>query len=463
MKKVLAVLLAGSMMMSLAGCGGTGAPASGTKGSEAKGSETTTQVTEGKAEKTEGAGKTQEPQVLNIYSSVMKEEATAEMFAEFEKENNVKVKSKYMESSDFVQGFMVAANGGADIDLMILNGQDMRAFVQKGLVKSIDSYEFKDRFIDTAIAQCTFDGKLYGIPAKGGNSSGIYYNLDVLNQYGLKVPTNLAELSQVNKTLKENGKSMFAFGGGNKYMWPMWLFSTFAQTSGNKSLERTEAMLTGQAKFTDPDYVEALTILQGFAKEEMFQPGFIGADADGGKTEFVNGNTAAFYGGTWEIDSLRTAGLKNLELAKYLSVKDGTISQQTGAACDGVYAVYSKIAPEREELVKSAIEFITRDENLKIYRESATQAVRECFVFTPSKNVPLPEEADVLAKTVQNDLYPVTVTFLDWIYPPEVTTALQDALQELMGQQITPEEAAGKVQAAFDEAAANGYDFNAIK
>ncbi len=41
------------------------------------------------------------------------------------------------------------------------------------------------------------------------------------------------------------------------YMWPVWFFTTFAQTTGNRSIERTVEILSGKGKFTDPDFVEA--------------------------------------------------------------------------------------------------------------------------------------------------------------------------------------------------------------
>lgn len=445
-KRFVMAILAMLVVISTAGCGG-----SSTKNESGSSNGNSS---------TEPASKVKE---LVVYSSVMKEEALKEMFKGFTEETGVKIKPRFIKSEEFVQAFMVAANGGSPIDLLVLNGQDVKSFVQKGLVKDISSFDFKDRFLDNAIAQATFNGSLYGLPAKGGNSSGIYINKDVLDQYGLEVPKTLDDMIAVNNTLKQNKKSFFAFGGGNKYMWPMWLFSVYAQTSGNQSLEKTEAILKGKAKFTDADYVEALSIVQTFAKEDMFQKGFIGADADGGKSEFINGNTAAFFGGTWEISDLRKAGLKNLELIEFPIVKQGATSQQTGSAFDGVYSIYSKIDPAKEEMAKKALEYVTRDENIKKFRESTTKSVSENFVFTSSKNVPLPDNADVLAKKTQEDLYPVTVTFLDWIYPPEITQTLQDGMQELMGQQKTPEQVAAALQAKMDELIANGYDPDAVK
>ena len=57
----------------------------------------------------------------------------------------------------------------------------------------------------------------------------------------------------------------------------------------------------------------------------------------------------------------------------------------------------------------------------------------------------------------------MTFTHPDWIYPPEITTALQDVLQSLTGLQITSQEAADEMQAVMDELLENGYDYNAVE
>lgn len=400
---------------------------------------------------------------IDFYSAILKEEGCLTAAKAFEEKTGIKVNVHSYDSADFVQAFMVAANGGSPIDVLLLNGQDVRYFMSNDLIQEMDGKPGSDRVTDAAIEQYTYNGKLYAIGAKGGNSSGIYVNMDIINQYSGKVPETMQDLEELNQKLKADGLSLFAFGGGNKYMWPMWYFSCFGQTSDGKPIERTEEILTGKAKFTDEDSVEAFKAIETFAEEEMFQPGFNGTDSDGGKAVFVNGQAALFYGGTWETTGFLEAGMDNLELHPFPVIKDGAASIQTGNASDGAYTIYSKIDPARQSAAEAFIDFMTSDETIESFRESESADLRDYSRSSCNKNVPLPDDTDELTKTQQVFLETMTFTHPDWIYPPEITTALQDNLQSLTGLQITAEEAAEQMQAVMDELLENGYDYYTVE
>lgn len=455
LKKLSRILMSGLLTISMV----TGMTACG--GAKDEGG-----TTEGKKESTE-TGETAASEELakeiDWYSSILEEEgcmAAAEMF---EAKTGVKVNVHSYDSADFVQAFMVAVNGGSPVDVLLLNGQDVRYFMKNGLIQEMEGKPGADKVNEGALEQYTYNGKLYGIGAKGGNSSGIFANMDVIDAYGGKVPETMQDLKDLNEKLKADGKSLFAFGGGSKYMWPMWYFSSFAQTSGGKPIERTEEVLTGKAKFTDADSIEAFDVLKTFAEEEMYQPGFNGTDSDGGKAVFVNGEAALFYGGTWEITGFLEAGMENLKLLPYPIVKDGAASLQTGNASDGAWTICSRIDPERQSAAEAFIEFMTSDDTVQGFRDSDVENLRDYARFSCNVGVPLPEDAHELTKTQKEFLETMTFTHLDWIYPPEITTALQDTLQELTGLQITSEEAGEQMQAVMDSLLADGYDYNEVE
>lgn len=473
LKKVSKVLAGGLLVVSMAaaitGCGGNGSSDKGsgsanesTVKEEAKKGDTNgdEKKEDAKKESAEDTGMAKE---IDFYAAVLKEEGCMTAAKGFEEETGIKVNVHSYDSADFVQAFMVSANGGSPIDVMLLNGQDVRYFMKNGLIQEMNGKPGADRVNDAAIQQYTYNGKLYAIGAKGGNSSGIYANMDVINQYGGKVPGTMQELVDLNDKLKADGLSLFAFGGGNKYMWPMWYFSCFGQTSGGRPVERTEEILTGKAKFTDADSIEAFEVLKTFAEDGMFQPGFNGTDSDGGKAVFVNGQSALYYGGTWEITSFLEAGMENVELHPFPIIKEGAKSIQTGNASDGAYTIYSKIDPARQSAAEAFIEYMTREEVIQGFRTSESQDLRDYSRSSCNKNVPLPDDADDMTKTQQVFLETMTFTHPDWIYPPEITTALQDTLQALTGLQITPEEAGQQMQAVMDELLADGYDYNEVE
>lgn len=462
MKRIISGLLAVVLSVSMIACGNSG------QSSSVNTQENNNAVAENKAEaaKTEQSGEMEStPETakeINFYAAILKEEGCNALAKAFEEKTGIKVNVHSYDSADFVQAFMVAANGGSPIDVMLLNGQDVRYFAKNGLIQDVSGLPAKDRLSEAAVEQYTLDGKLYGIGAKGGNSSGVFVNLNVLEKYNAQPPATMQDMIDLNNKMKEDGLSFFGFGGGNKYMWPMWYFSCFAQTSGDP-IGRTEEILTGKAKFTDEDSVQAFAAIETLAKEGMFQAGFNGTDSDGGKAIFLNEQAAAFYGGTWEITGFVEAGMDNLELIPFPIIKENAISIQTGNASDGAYTIYSKIDPARQSAAELFIDFVTSDDTITSFRTSEVQDLRDYARVSCNKNVAMPENADSLTMAQKEFLDTMTFTHLDWIYPPEITTALQDNLQSLTGLQITPEQAGNKMQEVMDKLLAEGYDYNTIK
>ena len=98
------------------------------------------------------------------------------------------------------------------------------------------------------------------------------------------------------------------------------------------------------------------------------------------------------------------------------------------------------------------LDFVTSDANDQA-------AVIESGMTTPvNKNVKVPK-LDSLQTAVATELLPVTTTFLDWIWPPEITKAFQQQLQSIIGGQTTPEKAMKEIQTAFDDLVKKGYKF----
>lgn len=405
--------------------------------------------------------KEEKTQELSLYCADMQEDEGLEMAKMFEEDTGIKLNIYAYTEDDFVQSFMVAANGGEEIDLLELNGQDVRSFVDKGLLQDLAGIEYADRLTDSAIKQYTYGDKLYGLGAFSGKTSGIYVNMDMMKEYGVEAPKTMDDLLVLRDKLAKDGKSVFGFGGGNIYMWPMWYFSTFAQTSGGTPVECTEDILKGKAKFTDANSIEAFEALRKFAEEEFWQPGFNGMDTSGGLNLFTSGQAAIYYSGTWDTKEIEASGMKNVELHEFPIIKDGATSLQPGSICDTGWSIYSKIKPEKQEAAEKFLDWVTSEETLTKFREN--EILVEWGRNSVNKNMPVLDDITDLEKTKDEMLNSCTFSFLDWIYPPEITTKLQEVLQSLTGQQITSEEAGAQMQEVMDELLADGYEFNSAE
>ena len=434
-KRIISILLVGTMVISMTACGKKGSDDSGSDGEMSK--------------------------ELNIYLCNMTEAEGMEMADMFEEDTGIKLNVYAYPIEDYVQALMVAVNGGEKIDILEPDGQQTRSFVQKGLLKDIKGIECAERIQDTAIEQYTYGDKLYGIGAFSGKSSGIYVNMEMIEEYGMNPPETMDDLLALRDKLKADGKSVFGFGGGNVFMWPMWYFSTFAQTSGGKPIERTEEILTGKAKFTDADSVEAFQILRNFAEEDLWQPGFNGTDSSGGLSVFTGGESALYYGGTWDTREIEAAEMGNVQLMKFPVVKEGAESLQTGSICDTGWCIYSKIDSSRLSAAEKFLDWVSSEETLTKFREN--DILSEWGNQSVNKDMPEPENITDLDRTKNEFLQTCTFTHLDWIYPPEITTELANVLQSLTGLQITAEEAGEQMQKVMDDLLADGYDFNATE
>jgi raffinose/stachyose/melibiose transport system substrate-binding protein len=369
--------------------------------------------------------------------------------------NDCEVKFQVYPSDQYMQVLTAAVNAGSQIDVVFANGQDLRFMAQKGIIMDLTSkVKFFDRFYPNMLVPYTFSKKVYGLPAGTANTSGIYYNKEIFAKAGIaKLPATYEEFLQAADSIKKLGISPIAMGGGDIYMWPMWFFQTFAQTTKNRSFERTVDTLLGKAKFTDPDYVQAMAALARIGKDELFIPGVNGTSMDSARAAFVSGKAAMFYGGTWEVGGWYKSGMTAdvIDILPFPLLQKSVVSQSTGGP-GNAFVLYSKIDPARLQLALKLIDFSTSDPMNELW------AVEMGGTNPVNKNVKI-GKLDTLQANLAANFLPRTTTFLDWIWPPEITKAFQQQLQAVIGLQTTPEKAMQAIQAVYDDSVKKGYAF----
>jgi raffinose/stachyose/melibiose transport system substrate-binding protein len=298
-----------------------------------------------------------------------------------------------------------------------------------------------------------FGGKIYAIPSGSMTTTAMNYNKKIFADNGLKPPTTLQELAAVNEALKKKGIGNIAAMGKDIYRWPMWYFETFAQTSGNKSVERTMDTLRGKAKFTDPDYVAAMKALQQISKSGSFIPGVNGVDITAARAIFSSGKSAMFFGGSWEATVLESGKL-DIAVAKFPIVTDqaGVKAQATGGS-GAAMAISSTIDPKKEALAQKFLDYWTND---KLQQQMLDDANGVLAVNVNVKS----KSTDPIVQDLTQNYLPDTVTFLDWYWPPEVVKAFQENIQAVVGGQKEPEAAMQDIQKTFDDLVAKGYNFD---
>jgi len=93
--------------------------------------------------------------------------------------------------------------------------EDTAAYVKNGLVEPLDdrfnAWSDKDQFVEATLSPLRINGKLYAIPYNT-NARGMIYRKDLLDQFGLKVPTTWSELVTTAQTItQKTNKQTFGF------------------------------------------------------------------------------------------------------------------------------------------------------------------------------------------------------------------------------------------------------------
>jgi len=139
------------------------------------------------------------------------------------------------------------------------------------------------------------DNKVYGIPY-ASQSLVIYYNQEVYNKLGLKIPETWAEfISNLEACRNANvipiANGTFA-GWAAEVMWGVFGHNFYG---GNSFYDGITA---GTTNFQDPRFIRSLDAFQSLLK---FMPsGFVALDYVDSQMMFINDLAAHFFGGIWE-------------------------------------------------------------------------------------------------------------------------------------------------------------------
>jgi len=392
-----------------------------------------------------------------VITSVRNADQSAPLIQAIEEAHpGVKVEWRFMPSERFVELFTAAEVAGDQIDVMDLNGQDLRRYAVGGKLMDLSDIPYKDRFREVAVKTYTIGGKLWALP-RGGISGFTYLiNKKAFERAGLDKEINTYdELKAIAPELKKLGIAPVTHPGKNIYLWPVWQFWAYAQTSKNQSIENTIKTLTGEMKFTDPEHVAALEALHDYAVDGMFIDSVNSLEGDAAWVPFTQGKAAIYYIHTSRIAAYREGDFPELDMSlipplRHTNVDDTVIRQNPGGTGNAL-GIYARIKPEREAVARSIIDLMTSDTWVKWSNQAAKDPV--------SCNANVQASDDELALKYSKECSPNQTTYLDWLWPPEVTRAFQENQQAIVALTKKPNEAAQSIQKVLDDLYKDGYKF----
>ncbi|HEX2981536.1 MAG TPA: extracellular solute-binding protein, partial [Anaerolineaceae bacterium] len=316
------------------------------------------------------------------------EDAWNQVFADFKAQYNCDVQARWQgEWSDAPQNLESARMAQEPVDITYnsatLNTTMARSGVLMDMTELVKPYQ--DRFATGMLEKYTLGGKVWAIPVSDSSTSAFFYNATMFKELGLEEPKTYADLVNIAQVIKEQKNILpLIHQGKEPWYWPMWFFETYAQTTGNKSIEMIQQFLSGQRQFTSPEEIAALEDVARFYQDGIMTQESLDTDADSMRATFLQQKAAMFYGGTWELAPLREAN-PSFEIGVFefplMTDAAGVVSQHGGGP-DNAWSIPSFIDPANLPMAAQFLEFITRQEN-------ATRIISTYSPMIPSiKGVP---------------------------------------------------------------------------
>ena len=225
----------------------------------------------------------------------------------FKKANpNVTVTVQGMSLDQYTSTLNMKISAGDMPDIMFGNPKTYSNLVTAGDIKDISNESYAKRVDPSALLDCTFNGKAYGVPMDL-MLSGVVYNKDIFTKDNITIPKTFDDFVGVMKTLKADGtvpvaagyKDMASVGG-----------SYWAQSFGNMLSQNPEMfgdIMSGAKKSSDfPLLKQFLTQWQTINTYTGTESTSVGIDR--AEQDFGSGKDGMIIIGSWAISSIRQYG-----------------------------------------------------------------------------------------------------------------------------------------------------------
>ncbi|MCO6449518.1 MAG: extracellular solute-binding protein, partial [Caldilineales bacterium] len=191
------------------------------------------------------------------------------------------------------------------------SGYRMEDIVKAGVAADLtavwDKYLASGEYSQGVANAFAFDGKVYAVPSLTANWV-VYYNKNLFEENGWSVPTNWDEFTALNDALVEKGITPMAVTIDGR--WPAFIMfeEMVLRTAGPEFYNK---LVQGEAKYTDPEVVNALTLWKEMIEKGYFtDPGIpFGTGENAILPLFQSGQVAMIPIGDWYSTTLVGGGL----------------------------------------------------------------------------------------------------------------------------------------------------------
>lgn len=407
-KRMIAAVLAGTMVLSVTACGGQGGSTQ-----ETQPTATESNAEESSAEESAPAEAAEEtaapagPVELVVTTTFAGEDTNAQNYKDAVKgweteTGNTVVDTSATADETFKTRVITDFETGSEPDvLFFFNGADSNSFIEAGKVVSIDEIraEFPDyasNMNDDLIAGSLVDDKKYAVPVNGFWEA-MFFNAEILEAAGVSTPDGNYTMDQFKEDcekIKAAGYTPIAAALGNiPHYW--WEFAIFNNQSPDTHLEIPENIddANGQA------WVAGMNDIKELYEMGYFPENTLSATDDETFAMFTEGKAAFLIDGSWKVggivgacqsdpedpSTLDTAKLDKFDVTYVPGKGSRKATDLVGGISSGYYITRKAWEdPDKKAAAVSFVQYMTSDSVVPAFAQHAASAL---------KNAPQVDEA----------------------------------------------------------------------
>lgn len=317
--------------------------------------------------------------------------------------------------------------------------------VRAGLATEID--DFSTEVPEGALAEFTFDGKLYGVPFDR-HGKYMWYNKAFFADNNLALPQSFDELISLCGNVRAIDASKIPVALGASEPWTIDAYiAIFNQKLVPDDIRVADAALTADAEalFTDAGYIEALDKFKLMQTEGCFNDSINGLNPEAARTLFATSQATMTLCGTWCLINFDTEGLAGGYLGFRLPDFEGQAGAPGGHLVieDGVQISTASRDKGTYELANQFLHFIVTPEEQAEFVKAAGS-----LPAIPGSLEFLPDVTEAFTFAVEDTAEATVIaTHLDTILDREISDVYLRGYQELVNGTKTSEQIMQEVRA----------------
>jgi raffinose/stachyose/melibiose transport system substrate-binding protein len=296
------------------------------------------------------------------------------------------------------------------------------------------------------------------LPRAVTSSHAFYVNTEVLSSAGLTPAKTYDELKAQVPILKAKGYDTVLMANQESWVMQSCLFSLIAGRFGGENWE--QYILSGEAHFTDPDFVNALAFIKTMYDDGVLSQATLATDYGSVIGQFGTNKGAYLIDGDWRVGAFITdkstgqavispERQEKIQITVFPDIPGAKLNQSTSGILGTGWGMNVNIesGSDKEKAAWRLIKWLSG-------KDIQTWLLETGSIATPTATTidigSLKLEPMQKAISRLGSEYTTTTSVIDGVFHSDVFNPLNDGLQELGLGTKTPEQVARDVQQAYD-------------